>query len=314
MPLVSIVIPAHNAAPYLPAALQSCNEQTHSNLEIIVIDDGSTDATARVVAQHPAVTYIYQDNAGPGHARNTGIEAANGAFIQFLDADDVLLPQKITRSLAVFDQHPNASVVYSNYEWRTPDLAAPVTEAAFLKTGSMVPPDDMLDFLLTSGSAPATTSCALCRTASLRAVKGFDERLFIGEDWFLWVKLAAAGQVIYPLDEALVWYRHTPGSLTSDGLRMARQRLRAYQQLREVSLPPRYDVDEMIAMRHHVLAMKLWAAGNRREARAHFRHAIREHPQRRAIRRILSWASYLIPVRTVEGVLALYGRLFRKHS
>jgi glycosyltransferase involved in cell wall biosynthesis len=314
MPLVSIVIPAYNAAPYLPAALRSCLNQIHLPHEIIVVDDGSTDATRQVTEQFPAVTYIYQDNAGPGRARNTGINAAAGEFVQFLDADDVLLPEKIARSLAIFAAYPEASVVYSNYDWRTPDLSLPMTEADFLKTGSMVAPDDMLDFLLGTGAAPVATSCALCRTVSLRAVNGFDERLLIGEDWFLWVKLTAKGEVMRPLDEPLVWYRHTPGSLTSDALRMARNRLQAYQQLREVDLSPRYDLDEMIAMRHHVLAMKLWGAGQRPSARDHFRKAIEQHPRRRAIRHVLRAASFLIPAWAAERLLALYSRVLNKNT
>ena len=313
MPLVSIVIPAHNAAPYLPAALQSCLEQTHSPHEIIVVDDGSTDATHQVVEQFPTVTYIYQDNAGPGSARNTGINAAQGEFVQFLDADDVLLPEKVMRSLAIFAEFPQTSVVYSNYDWRTPDLSQPVSDVDFLKTGGMVAPDDMLDFLLGTGAAPVATSCMLCRRDSLRAVNGFDERLFIGEDWFLWVKLTARGEVMRPLDEPLVWYRRTPGSLTSDALRMARQRLQAYQQLREIDLSPRYDLDEMIAMRHHVLAMKLWEAGQRRTAREHFREAIEQHLRRRAIRHALRVASYALSARAAERLLALYSRLFTRN-
>ena len=103
-PLVSIVIPTYNRAQMIGAAVQSCREQTHPNCEIIIVDDGSTDDTASVLAALAreavgAVHVIRQSNAGASAARNTGLEAARGAYVQFLDSDDVLHPEKIERQL-----------------------------------------------------------------------------------------------------------------------------------------------------------------------------------------------------------------------
>ena len=98
---VSVVIPAYNYARYLPEAIRSVLAQTHSDLECIVVDDGSTDNTREVVSaiEDPRVRYVHQANAGLSSARNTGIREAEHPFVGFLDADDRWLPQFVTRAL-----------------------------------------------------------------------------------------------------------------------------------------------------------------------------------------------------------------------
>lgn len=88
--LVSVIIPAYNAGEYLAQCIENLLAQTHKNLEIIVVDDGSTDNTAQVARQYPSVRYLYQENEGPSSARNRGIEAASGEYIHFMDADDAI--------------------------------------------------------------------------------------------------------------------------------------------------------------------------------------------------------------------------------
>ena len=104
-PMVSTVIPAWNAGRFIAEALRSALDQTWSNLEIIVVDDGSKDDTVAQVEPFltdPRVRYIRQDNAGPSAARNRGIRAASGEFIAFLDADDRWLPEKLDRQMPLF--------------------------------------------------------------------------------------------------------------------------------------------------------------------------------------------------------------------
>ena len=98
---ISVIVPAFNAARYLPEAVASIHEQTCAPLEIIVIDDGSTDETPEVVrALGNAVVSIRQSNLGIGAARNRGVEAARGNYLAFLDADDLFMPGKLARQLA----------------------------------------------------------------------------------------------------------------------------------------------------------------------------------------------------------------------
>ena len=106
-PLVSCIIPVWNGAAFLADAIASARQQTHTPLEILVADDGSTDATPAVAASFgDAIRYIRQDNAGPAVARNRGVAGARGDYFAFLDADDLWHPERITRQLAAFAEDP----------------------------------------------------------------------------------------------------------------------------------------------------------------------------------------------------------------
>lgn len=106
-PQVSCIVPAYNAAEYLKQALDSALAQSHGSLQLIVVDDGSTDATGEIAAQFGAkVELISQSNCGVAAARNRGMEAARGEFIAFLDADDLWHKNKLQRQLAAFSENP----------------------------------------------------------------------------------------------------------------------------------------------------------------------------------------------------------------
>lgn len=105
--LISCIVPAYNGEKYLVEALDSIWQQRYRPIEIIVVDDGSTDQTAAVVKHYSReVRYLYQPNAGPAAARNLGLGAANGEFIAFLDADDLWHPEKLMRQMAHFEARP----------------------------------------------------------------------------------------------------------------------------------------------------------------------------------------------------------------
>ncbi len=116
---ISVIIPAYNAEKYIRAAIQSVLDQTHPVHEIIIVDDGSTDGTRQAVeelqktggADAPAIRYIYQQNQGPAVARNTGITAATGGYIAFLDSDDTWLPRKAEKQVDAFKQDPVTGLV-----------------------------------------------------------------------------------------------------------------------------------------------------------------------------------------------------------
>ena len=111
-PLVSVIIAAHNSGAWLTETVDSALAQTEVRSEIIVVDDGSTvDIQARLRPYGSAVSYIRQDNAGAGAARNTGVRAATGDFIAFLDHDDIWLPDKLAIQLAVAARHPESGLI-----------------------------------------------------------------------------------------------------------------------------------------------------------------------------------------------------------
>jgi glycosyltransferase involved in cell wall biosynthesis len=116
--LVSVVIPTYNRSAMLCRALESVQSQTHKNWEALVVDDGSTDGTAAVLAERyggdPRIKYCYQENGGPAGARNRAMEMASGEFIAFLDSDDVWEPWKLELQLACFKAEPGIGLVWTN--------------------------------------------------------------------------------------------------------------------------------------------------------------------------------------------------------
>lgn len=299
MSLVSVIIICYNGAHYLPDAIESCLTQTYSPLEIIVVDDGSTDNTAEVAQSYTEVKYIYRENGGIAQARNTGIATATGHFIQFLDSDDVILPEKIQRSVAVLQQEPSIGLVYTNYEVRSTDFSNALPSQAPTDR----PQGNVVRELVQTTSSFFPPHCPFIRAEHVHATGGFRVGCHGVEDWLMWITLAAQGVMFHYIDEVLAWYREVPGSVSDRVIPMSRARLAAYEFLREVNLPSDIDVEILIAGRHHDLAMKLWRAGEKSEARQHFRHAIKLHPQGRLARILLHTLSYGLTAQQAERLL-----------
>lgn len=115
LPIVSVVITTYNYAVYLPRAIDTVLMQTYPNVEVIVIDDGSTDDAASVIPKHASVKYFYQENRGLSAARNNGIIRSKGEYVLFLDADDWLEPAAIVNNLAVLIHHPTVAFISGSY-------------------------------------------------------------------------------------------------------------------------------------------------------------------------------------------------------
>lgn len=142
-PLVSIIIPTFNRAGVLPKALDSVLTQEYHDWELIVVDDGSTDDTPRVIADYqrriPALRYVRQTNRKQAAARNHGMRLARGKYLAFLDSDDEWLPGKLRRQAAILDTHPEIGMVYGNQLMATGDGAAAVRRypSGFLPSGNI---------------------------------------------------------------------------------------------------------------------------------------------------------------------------------
>lgn len=117
LPLISVIIPTFNYAKFLPRAIKSVLEQSYPEIEIIIIDDGSTDNTVAVIPTHPAVKYIHQHNKGLPAARNAGIDQSTGAYLVFLDADDWLEKDGLFLNFNVIKHHPDIAFVSGSYKF-----------------------------------------------------------------------------------------------------------------------------------------------------------------------------------------------------
>jgi glycosyltransferase involved in cell wall biosynthesis len=239
-PAVSVVIPAHNAARWIGETITSVATQTIGvdKLEIIVVDDGSGDETAAVAARELAATplrwqVLHQENCGPGHARNVGWRMARAPWIQFLDADDLLDPQKIALQWKAITDDRTA-VIYSS--WRKFGLLDSRWE-----TDATISPclgDDVVtDYFCGDGQGIATGS-QLYNRQWLELVGGWDERHTNGEDHELTLRVAFAGGrfVHVTSDRPLFFYRrHGPSLSTTSGLKNAEVWLRIARYVEEES-------------------------------------------------------------------------------
>ena len=131
--LISVIIPTYNRAHFLSAAIESVLNQTYKNIEIIVVDDGSTDDTQTVLEPFKyAIRYLYTNNGGPAHARNVGMKAASGKYVAFLDSDDTYLPRKLALQIAFKEEHPEIGMVYT--EWSSSYDGKTIAEEYHLRT------------------------------------------------------------------------------------------------------------------------------------------------------------------------------------
>ena len=114
---VSVIIPTYNCDRYIDQAIASVLEQTYTDYELIIVDDGSTDDTAQVIKSYgDRINYIYQANQGVAQARNRGLAAAQGQYIAFLDQDDVFLPNKLGEQVSCFELHSDAGIIHSGWQ------------------------------------------------------------------------------------------------------------------------------------------------------------------------------------------------------
>ena len=202
-PTVSVVIPCYNYGRFLRDAVASIQSQTFTDHEIIVVDDGSTDDTEIQAREMGAtVRYLRQPNQGPSAARNTGIAAARGRYIAFLDADDTWQPEKLARQVPILEGHPDVVLVYTDSTYFD---GATGRDVGRHRERFAHPHGRVLGRLLEAGNFIHSPT-PLVRRTTLEDVGGFDPTLRSSEDWDLWVRIAARGEIAY-IDEPLARYR-----------------------------------------------------------------------------------------------------------
>ncbi len=207
MSKVSVIIPTYNRADLLALTIDSVLAQTYPALELIVVDDGSTDNTPAVVAGYgERVRYIRQANQGPDAAVANGLAAATGDYINFLDHDDLMMPAKIERQVAVLDRDRTIGLVHCGYEH--------IDETGqTLQQRIALPDTDILKNLIESNFI--WSGGPLIRREWLDTVGLFDETIWCS-DWDLWLRFALAGCGFHCIQETLGAYRILPRSIMSN--------------------------------------------------------------------------------------------------
>lgn len=206
-PLVSVIMPAYNVAPFIAAAIDSVLAQTYTRRELIIVDDGSTDGTPEIVRRYgDAVRSFRQANARQAAARNLGLRQAKGELIAFLDADDVWLPEKLNRQVDLIRRNPTLGLIYCKIR-EIDETGRPLRDCPADLRGN----DTVARILLGNYPTIGTGSTALMPRSVLEAVGDFDLELPPCEDTDLLWRIAARYSIDF-VDEVLVLYRMHPGN------------------------------------------------------------------------------------------------------
>lgn len=296
---ISVVIPLHNAAAHVGAALDTVADQVPPPAEVIVVDDGSTDGGGALVAARaaPGLRLITQPNRGAAAARNAGLAAATAPHVAFLDADDLWCPGHLARLAILAGRFPEAGVLGERF--RHAPAGATVQDARAVEPGDALP--RRADFVAEAaeGRAPFYTSSCMVRRDAALAAGGFPEGESHGEDLALWITLserhgAAASAAVGAL------YRRG-GGLSARARRVPDIAMRTLDRLAEAAPPGRRPV--LARLRGRIAlsyALTLLAAGDREAARA----ALREAGPERSGRYLAAVLLAALPARLARAVFA----------
>jgi glycosyltransferase involved in cell wall biosynthesis len=328
-PQVSIIIPTYNRAARLRACLTSVlvgGASAGMQAEVIVVDDGSQDDTrAVVVAFGPAVRYIYQQNAGPSAARNTGAREARGRYIAFFDSDDRLMPVPRQRMVDVLDRHPEVGVIFSDAI--VEDTSTGQSSRAFRRDGLdtfWALPHTMTDdgvrifdrdpFMraMILDRCYLVPSISVIRRRALEQCGPFDEALIGYEEWDVFVRLAAAFPFAYLDEPAAVIEKHE-SNLSADLEKMVVSGVRVVDKLLNGAVPMTDDLRQ--ATREKLNAMSFDAArhafvrGDAAAARERFAAYMKRWGT--TLPALAYWSGTWLPSRQVQWLRDVKARLAR---
>jgi glycosyltransferase involved in cell wall biosynthesis len=243
--LVSVVIPAYNSANSIAEALSSVLEQTFSDYEIIVVNDGSPDTTPLERALETfrqRIRYIKQENQGPSGARNTGILSARGKYVAFLDSDDRWLPRHLASQIELLETRPSLALIYSDAMLTVDNVLV----GTYFESCPQIRPVTF-ESLIKEESSVITSATVALREALVKAGM-FDDQLRRCEDFDLWARIALCGFEIDYASEVQVVHRSRNG-LSSDAESMKRSLVAVYEKMAS-SLPVSKIQKDLILSRH----------------------------------------------------------------
>lgn len=335
---VSVIVPVHNCEEYIAAAVQSVLDQHHDGLDVIVVDDGSTDASTAALAPFLGkIRLVQQRKSGPAAARNAGLRVATGSYIAFLDADDWWFGSRLAAQLAAFTRFPDVGIAFSDFcvvnatsrtlmpsgiRWKYP-LVSSAKRTPWLRLFTemreinwTVPSRDTNSACAYKGHIAnwlfqgnfVNTSSVLARRDALERAGGFDEKLETEEDYDCWLRLAAEWPFVY-LDAPLVAFRRRAGQLTAQDQADNILRNVAFVVERAASQMPADTETGAVRSRlsriHCSLGIACLRKGLQREARHHLLRSMGEQP-------VQALAAALLPLTLLPaGAFARLERILR---
>ena len=223
MPKVSVIIPAYNQDKYLEDALNSVLNQTFTDWDCIVVDDGSTDNTEEIAKKYVKIDnrfkYIYQKNKGLAGARNTGIKHARGNFIQFLDSDDVIDVHKLEKQTKALDENLAFDIASCDFAFFPGNTSREDLRMKYVILGQLK--DQLFRLFQMNGNIPSPIHIFLIRKTAVQQNGFFDETFFSNEDRLYWTKYCLNGGQFYYTPGVMAYYRLRSESMSLDSFSMA---------------------------------------------------------------------------------------------
>jgi glycosyltransferase involved in cell wall biosynthesis len=237
MPLVSVIVPAWNAAEYIGAAIDSVLDQTFNDRELIVVDDGSPDSAdlERVLSRYGVradLRYVCQANGGPSAARNAGIALAHGEYLAFLDADDWWDPGYLSAQMGQFADNPGMDLVYCD-AWLVG--RSPHAGRSFMEVTPSDGPVTLESLISVRCNIP--TTCTVARKRAVIDAGGFDPRFRRSEDFDLWARMSLRGSRMTYHRQVLANHRIHPDSAVADHVALYQDQLAVYRKLAALLTP-----------------------------------------------------------------------------
>lgn len=279
----SIIIPTYNSGELLAGTLQSVASEISADDEVIIVDDGSSDNTAELVAEFlddPRFRYFYQPaSGGPSAPRNRGVSFARSEVLCFFDSDDIMLPGKLSETIEAFESFPEAGLVFTNFgtigesgqilKHRFLDNYELIQKIRTVNKGHFFLIDGLDAYLHLARENFIGTSGVAIRSKIFSEMGGFDESLKNGDDKDMWFRITRKYPIIY-LDKEYHLYRIRENSISRGGaLRRADARIRVLEkQLRDpVSKAFAKDIRHQIALNYYSMAYELFSRGDMRASR-----------------------------------------------
>lgn len=276
MPEISVIVPTYNYAHFIGDCLDSIFAQTYKDFEVIVIDDGSTDDTARVLEKYKGeIRYIYQENKGLPAARNTGIQAAQGEYLAFLDSDDLWLPEKLDEQIRFLRNDTDMGIIFSD--------ASAFNEKGMIRKSILKEENICTGFCfqrLFMGNYLVMPT-VMIRKRCLVESGLFDESLTAVEDYDLWLRISLFYKIGF-VDKVLAMYRVHPSNMSGDFCRLMDNEIKVIQKIVRLHPGPVKKMGRQVSFRfcslYNQYGLEWIEKGEARQAKRSFLRAIKARP------------------------------------
>jgi glycosyltransferase involved in cell wall biosynthesis len=286
MAKVSVIIPVYNQAKFVARSIKSVLEQTYNDFEVIVVNDGSTDNSHRIIeAFGDQISYLHQQNKGPSSARNAGITASRGKYIAFLDSDDYFMKRNLEIKMSFLESNPRADWIYSDWQY-VDDEGSPLKKGSLkFKYSKKRLTGEIFEELLQSRNFISPCTVVIKRSV-LEDVGHFDPLIPSQEEFDLWLRIALKYPAYY-IDRVLVNVTLHPASLSSDFTKWAYGNALIVDKLKDL-IPHDFKdrkniLDRMFADRHTFIGRDFFQKGQFNKAINEFWQSIKRLPFQKRI-------------------------------